>query len=172
MIFLAAGLVVGILIGAFGYGLVHAPGEPSVKIERDTVTLTDTVPVHAPVPADSALVRWMVVRIPVDNPLPSPSDDTENLAVVADTVEVPLAVTQKHYQGEDYQAWVSGYRPSLDSIEVYHKTKTITETITVTQKERTKHWGLGIHGGYGFDFATRKAAPFVGVGLSYNFITF
>ena len=33
---------------------------------------------------------------------------------------------QRHYRGNDYEAWVSGYRPALDSIHVFPVTRYIT----------------------------------------------
>lgn len=45
---------------------------------------------------------------------------------------IQLEKTQRLYSGEKYKAWVSGYKPILDSIEVYDKIveKTITNTVT------------------------------------------
>ena len=59
--------------------------------------------------------------------------DTLYITNVVDSV-VKLPVTQKHYKEDSlYDAWVSGYEPSLDSISVYGKTETrfVTETKTI-----------------------------------------
>ena len=56
--------------------------------------------------------------------------DTLYITNVVDSV-VKLPMTQKHYKEDSlYDAWVSGYKPSLDSIRVYGKTETrfVTET--------------------------------------------
>lgn len=169
LIFLLVGLVLGGVIGFFLGRNSVAPGEPKVKIERDTVYVTDTIHSHLPVASDSGLVKWMVVKVPFVK-----HDTTVSYIdnIIHDTIEVDLPVTQKRYQTDDYQAWVSGYRPNLDSIEVYKKEKIITETITVTQRAKTKHWGIGFTGGYGYDFTSKTAAPFIGVGLNYNIFSF
>lgn len=167
LIFLLVGLVLGCIIGFFLGRNSVAVGKPSVKVERDTVTIHDTVPDYHPVTKDSVLVKWMTVRVPMEGPRQS-----RDTVYRTDTVEVELPVTQKHYLTENYQAWVSGYRPALDSIEVYQKERIVTETITVTQQAKKKHWGIGFNGGYGYDFNTKTAAPFFGVGISYNLITF
>lgn len=175
LIFLLIGLVLGGVIGFFFGRNSVALDEPGVKIERDTVTLTDTVPEYLPAPKDSGLVRWMVIKVPVERRDTAAKEATAPVMagdIVHDTIEVELPVTQKHYQTENYQAWVSGYRPNLDSIQVYQKEKLITETITITQKAKKKHWGIGFTGGYGYDFNSKTAAPYVGIGLSYNLITF
>lgn len=164
LIFLLVGLVLGCIIGFFLGRNSAAVGKPSVKVERDTVTIHDTVPDHTPMPKDSVLIKWMTVRVPVEGP--------RDTIFQTDTIEVELPVEQKHYLTESYQAWVSGYRPVLDSIEVYQKERIVTETITVTQQAKKKPWGIGFNGGYGYDFNTKTAAPFFGVGISYNLITF
>lgn len=59
--------------------------------------------------------------------------DTLYITNVVDSV-VKLPMTQKHYTKDSlYDAWVSGYEPSLDSIRVYGKTETrfVTETKTI-----------------------------------------
>lgn len=169
-------VVVGVLIGLFMSWCTRPKSAvPSVRVERDTVYRYDTVPEYLPKAKDSSLVRWMVVKVPFERP-PQSGDTVYRPTIVTntvrDTIEVELPLTQKHYQSENYQAWVSGYRPNLDSIEVYQKTNTITETITITQKAKTKHWGIGFTGGYGYDFNSKTAGPYVGVGVSYNLITF
>lgn len=171
----AIGIAVGLLVS---WCTRPKPAEPGVRVERDTVYRYDTVPQYLPSPKDSSLVRWMVVRVPLEKPPQSggTGGTAEHLIeadnMIHDTVEVELPMMQKHYQSDTYQAWVSGYRPNLDSIEVYQKERTITETITITQKAKSRHWGIGFTGGYGYDFNTKTAAPYVGVGLSYNLITF
>lgn len=172
LIFLLVGLVLGGIIGYFFGRNSVSVGKPSVKIERDTVTLHDTIPDYMPAAKDSGLVRWMVLRVPVEKATPAEHVADVGNMIVRDTIEVEVPVTQKHYETENYQAWVSGYRPNLDSIEVYQREKIITETVTVTQKAKSKHWGIGFTGGYGYDFNTKTGAPFVGVGLSYNIFSF
>lgn len=47
-------------------------------------------------------------------------------------VEIPVPIEVKTYggeEGDDFEAQVSGYRPSLDWIEVYQKTTTITQYV-------------------------------------------
>jgi hypothetical protein len=43
---------------------------------------------------------------------------------------VPIPIEKKIYKGEDYFAEISGYKASLDRIEVYPKTTTITKIQT------------------------------------------
>ena len=87
-----------------------------VKIHRtDTVVVRDTVRETVLVPK----VRYLT-RV-----------DTVLLKVPGDTVEVPVLVpiSRNVYEGEDYRAVVSGFRASLDTLDIFRKTQTITNTI-------------------------------------------
>ena len=91
---------------------------------------------------------------------------------VRDTAYVVVEREQRHYHGDDYDAWVSGWRPALDSIMVYPETRYITsENISVTSRKR---WGIGVHAGYGVGVSSGqiRAFPYIGVGISYNLVQF
>ena len=68
------------------------------------------------------------------------------------------------------QKRVSGYRPQLDSIHIYHRTEYITKEIKMVTKP--KRWGLGLQAGYGIALHKGQIhpAPYIGVGLSYSLI--
>lgn len=79
---------------------------------------------------------------------------------------------QRHYKGENYEAWVSGYHPALDSILVFPETRYITKEVKVQRKPT--RWGIGIQAGYGISLPDGRpqAAPYIGIGISYNLIRF
>ncbi len=131
--------------------------EPLPK--ADTVTYVDTIPYYKPIPKDSAVIRYVTVKVPTS----TKKDSTP----CKDSVEAELPITQKEYQDSGYHAWVSGYLPKLDSIKIYNKNTIVTKTITVT-KYKTKHWGAGVQVGYGYHF--NKVAPYIGVGIQYNIL--
>ena len=196
-IFATFWFVLGGVCGFFAAkGIYDQPIVESVS--RDTTTTIDTIPDIAPEPKDSTpvrtVIRWLPMKLPkksgadkesVDNPSPASTDTiSRNWEIfpefplisanfsATDSVAVEIPITSKHYSSEEYDAWVSGYEASLDSIKVYSKERIVTETVTVTKKARTKRWGIGFTGGYGYDFNSKTAAPYVGVGVSYNIITF
>lgn len=73
---------------------------------------------------------------------------------------------QAYYEDSLYRAWVSGYHPKLDSLQIFPRTvyQTITNDIYHTIKVRDKRrWGLGLQVGYGY-----PTGGYVGVGVSYN----
>ena len=125
-----------------------APSDTIFIFHTDTSYIRDTVFVYYPRPVSVLVSDTLIVR---------------------DTV---LLKEHKFYKDSLYEAWVSGYEPSLDSICVFPVTKTITNTITNTvieTKEVKKNtpFGIGIQAGYGYPHGA-----YVGIGISYNFIRF
>lgn len=119
---------------------------------RDTITIIkfDTIKIAKPIYIIEKIVDTILV----------PIFDTLRLN---DTLYQPIVKTQKHYTKDSvYQAWVSGYRPALDSINVFQKNVTETVTIRVPQKK----WGVAAIGGYGV--GKNGLSPYVGVGLYYR----
>lgn len=129
-----------------------------VAVRTDTVTVRKTIKVDRPVPVHS-FVRgriWLFLR------------DT---VLVRDTVY--LERETKVYQDSLYRAVVSGFRPSLDSLDIFQQVRYITRTETVKVPQR-KPWGIGIQAGYGATIQNGRIAgvPYIGVGVSYNLLSF
>ena len=118
---------------------------------RDTIV--DTIRVVKPIAKDSLVTRYKVVEVERVNYVDSVNTISE---VVFDTVMVRLPIESKHYEGEDYEAWVSGYEPSLDSINIYNR----------TILPKPKRWSIGLQGGVGM--TPRGVQPYIGVGVSYR----
>ena len=131
-------------------------GWDSTGVVSDTITYVDTIPYYKPIPRDSVVIRYITEKLPAAKQVEPDS------AIVAsrDSAEVVIPITQKEYKGEDYQAWVSGYQPSLDSLLVFSKTQEITT------REKPKRWSVGLSAGYGF--TPKGSQPFVGVSLTYR----
>ena len=110
--------------------------EPQVVIEHDTLWRDTTI--TKPVAADSTKTGEVVyIRIP--SPVPG---DT-----IRDSIEVPIAIEQKRYEDSLYTAWVSGFRPALDSIRLHQPT--IVETITKTIVKKAPRLSVGLSVGPG-----------------------
>lgn len=125
-----------------------APSDTIFIFHTDTSYIRDTVFVYYPRPVSVLVSDTLIVR---------------------DTV---LLKEHKFYKDSLYEAWVSGYEPSLDSICVFPVTKTITNTITNTvietkEVKKKTPFGIGIQAGYGYPHGA-----YVGIGISYNFIRF
>ncbi|MDD6751565.1 MAG: hypothetical protein PUE06_05400, partial [Bacteroidales bacterium] len=90
-----------------------------------------------------------------------------------DTLYVNLPREQRTYTDSTYTAWISGYRPQLDSIQIYPQTTTITNTTTITHKPKKPHFSIGIQTGYGVSIINNQVrpAPYLGIGISYQILS-
>lgn len=88
-----------------------------------------------------------------------------------DTVLVEVYVPIDKYVFTDslYRAEVSGYKVSLDKIEIYRKTVSQTVNVPVIKRD-VRRFGLGVSVGYAYTY--HGFQPYVGVGLQYNVISF
>ena len=164
----AVWLIIGCVCGFFmGKGMYDQPIEESVS--RDTVTLWDTIPHWYPVPVDikpqKPQYRWLT-RVVTENVGAEkiPQDSVSFSARDSVLVEVPI--TSKHYGGDQYDAWVSGYEPSLDSIKVYQRTEYITERVTLSKPPN--RWELDIVGGIDYNIKQQRFTPHAGGELIYK----
>lgn len=152
-----AGLFVGLWIRRPKAGL---EGEPDPVVKRDTCWLHDTTKIALPAPKAERIrdTCW----------LPAAPQDPER-----DTIYVPVPITQRYYAEEWGEAWVSGYNPQLDSLHIDRSTAVVEVPVykTVTKHAR---WGLGLQAGATYlpGQDRGKLQPYVGVGISYNIITF
>lgn len=162
LIIFAAGLAVGLLCGFFiGKGMYDQPLE--TKIERDTVVVTDTIRHYLPTPKDSIRTKWVTRWLPIHDTIDHFREVTQ---MVHDSVLVEVPIISKHYGAPEYDAWVSGYEPSLDSIKVYQKTEYITTTIT--QSKPPNKWELDIVGGIDYNTAQDHYSPYAVGELLYK----
>ena len=99
-------LAIGIVIGALIRSRKDGGPETIVITKTDTLVRVDTLHHPYPVPVEVRVVDSILVPVPV------PGD--------TDTLYVPVPREQKVYQDPDstYRAVVSGYLPSLDTIDV------------------------------------------------------
>ena len=89
---------------------------------------------------------------------------------LTDTIRIGDTIVyreQAYYEDSLYRAWISGYRPKLDSLMVFPKTvyQTVTNDIyhPVIVKPKKKRWGFGLQAGYGY-----PGGWYVGAGVNYN----
>lgn len=159
-------LVLGILllfniVNAIGYFVnEHRNAHSSeMKVKVDTLYVYDTIFVEKPVIKKVEIIDTLRLPVPITDTL-----------MLHDTVFVHLPIEQRQYSDPRYTAWVSGYRPQLDSIHIYHRTEYITKEIKTVAKP--KRWGIGLQAEYGVSLHNGQIhpAPYIGVGLSYSLI--
>ena len=153
-------LVWFVIGGVCGFFIGKAAYDRPIKenIVRDTVTVIDTVSLYYPKPVSVERVRteykWLT-RVTTDT--------VTRFTVQHDSVLVEVPIESRHYNAPEYDAWVSGYMPSLDSINVYQKTEYITETVTLSKPPN--RFSIGLQGGYGYGFKSKTWEPYVGIGI-------
>lgn len=141
-------------------------GNKTTSRKEKTVTKTvvavvhDTVNTFNPVYLTSTYVGF--IDVPV----------TElEVKEIHDTTYVSLPLERKVYQDSTYRAVVSGYRPSLDSLQIYRKTEYITTTNTQTIYKRHR-FSVGITAGASAVWHPEcgvVVGPGATVGLQYHF---
>ncbi|MCR5547636.1 MAG: hypothetical protein K6F25_02680 [Bacteroidales bacterium] len=121
-----------------------------VKTVRDTIILRDTITAYKPVPFNVYVVDTMWVPVTVNH---------------TDTIWAQLPRTAKVYQDSTYRAVVSGFRPSLDTISVYQRTKVITVTNNV--RIPPPRWSWGVQAALGVNTGG-TVTPYLGIGIQYR----
>ena len=132
----------------------NAPQEPQ-SIRVDTLFIRDTIKVTEPVYVTRRMVDSVLV----------PVTDTIRLR---DTLYVFLEREQIRWEDSLSVVYASGVRPEIDSVIHYAERMVIVKEIPVVRVKKTR-WGVGIQAGAG---ATKDGlAPYVGVGVSYNLLS-
>lgn len=133
--------IVGVLVAAviLSLGWVfffierNKPVETITKIERRV----DTIKIEKPVPVFHTIKSFALLEYPVDS----------LIYVAGDTVQVQVPIEEKIYQDSTYKCQVSGYKPSLDWIDIYAPTTTITTTNVVHYRPLVS-FGVGATAGW------------------------
>lgn len=160
-----AGLLLAALLAA-SYGIGRGAGLRYAADNQpppDTVTVVKTIKEKYPPITGLKPLRTVWV------PLPVKSDSVANqLSNPGDSAMVAIPIEQAYYHREEYDAWVSGFQPKLDSIIVYPKTVTIT---TAKAPPPPSRWNFSITAGPGIVWDGKGVHGGVGIvaGLSYSF---
>ena len=154
-------IVLALLLVSIGVNVWMWKNEPeaSVVVERDTVW-KDTV-IREPVAAET-IQTGRVVYVKVAVPQPQTQHDT-----IRDSIEVPVPIVQKRYEDSSYTAWVSGFEPKLDSIDL--RLPTITEKVTKTIVKEAPRLSVGVQAGAGVGIFNRQPDLWFGVGAQWRF---
>ena len=125
--------VVGLIVGFYATER-HFSGVTKMIVHSDTTYVYDTMRIVLP-PVTNHIHTTDTMLVVVKDTL-----------MVHDTTYIVLPKEVKEYRGEEYYAKVSGYKPSLDYIEVYPKTTIITNTEIIAPDKNSI--SLGINVGY------------------------
>lgn len=162
--FMAIAVAVGVAVGWMGaeFAARHRVGPDgpqkvlSLKVERDTIKVSDTIVVDEPRLLSRREKAMVVERLPVDG----------CRAAAADSVDVAVDYEQKEFGDSTFRAWVTGHNVEVDSFRLIVPTTTVIERseVVVEAKETPRRWSVGLTGGIGL--TPRGVQPYVGVGVS------
>ena len=154
------GIAVAVLIG-FLIGQQHPQKSPMGPIQEqvDTLLIFDTITLKKPV---------FVEKIQLDS-VYMPVTDT---LWKHDTLYVYLEREQIQWQDSLCRVYASGINPQVDSVTHFVQETIVNREISVPVKVKSR-WGLGIQVGYGAGVNGKQVylTPYVGVGISYNILS-
>lgn len=125
----------------------------------DTLVVYDTIVSEIPVFKEKKVIEKVLV----------PVRDTIR---VKDTLFVYAEREQIHWKDSLSDVYASGIGVNVDSVRHFIPMQVITKEKDVIVKVKPK-WSIGVHAGYGA-FAKNgqiSAAPYVGIGVSYNILS-
>ena len=154
------GIAVAVLIG-FLIGQKHpqkSPVEP-IKEKVDTLLIFDTITLTKPIFVEK--VQLDSVYVPVTDTLWK-----------HDTLYVYLEREQIQWQDSLCRVYASGINPQVDSVTHFVQETIVNREISVPVKVKSR-WGLSIQVGYGAGVNGKQVylTPYVGVGISYNILS-
>lgn len=153
-----------IFCGLVCYYCTFTKSDVSTTTTIDTVKIYDTIRVTVQEPRESTVIRYVTVKLPtVDTGHDTAARITnEEDNKEADSAEVIIPISQKVYEDSNYTAWISGYRPNLDSLTI----RTRREIITVKEFQKPKRWNVGAFVGYGI--TPKGLQPCIGISVNYS----
>ena len=153
-ILIGVGLAVAVLLGfLIGQRCPMNGGEETLTPKVDTLVIRDTIKVTEAI---------SVTKRVVDS-IPYPVTDTLRLR---DTLYVVMEREQIRWEDSLSVVYASGVMPQVDSVIHHTENMIITKEIPVIKKTR---WGIGVQAGVGA--GKGRMTPYVGVGISYNLIS-
>lgn len=152
LLLMAFMLVLGFIIGR------NCPQETPVgpiKTKVDTLVVYDTITQIQPISVEKRVVERQLVQI----------SDTLR---IRDTMFVYMNREQVIWRDSLSAVYASGIMPQVDSVKHFVQDRFITIETQVPVKIRSR-WGLGLQAGMGA--GKDGITPYVGVGLSYNLLS-
>ena len=159
IVFAVAAIILSLLISYFigrRDGLNSAVETETEKV--DTLYLRDTIVQYEPILEERVVLK----KVPV------PVTDTLR---IHDTLYVYLEREQVVWQDSLSRVYASGILPQIDSVQHYITERIVTKEVTIQVKKPCR-WGIGVHAGYGVQLGDPiRTAPYIGVGVSYNILS-
>lgn len=160
------GITIGVIIAiaAISYWIGRRDGinkaAESIVEKVDTTYIYDTIVQYEPIYEAKRIIEK--VHIPIE---------VTDTIWKHDTLFIPMEREQLVWQDSLSRVYASGILPQIDSVEHYVKEIVVSKEISVPKKVKTR-WGIGIQLGYGAYYDQKiHTAPYIGVGISYNILS-
>lgn len=129
------------------------------KTEKaDTLYLRDTIVQYEPILEERVVLKEVLVPV------------TDTLKI-HDTLYVYLEREQVVWQDSLSRVYASGILPQIDSVQHYISERIVTKELTKVVKKPCR-WGIGVHAGFGIQIGEQvRTTPYIGVGVSYNILS-
>lgn len=148
-------IVLTLLFICFGIG--YKRGRSSIDIKQDTVFVEKIITQYKPNYKNEQSVGFQKVKLPtfvIFSELVDSSKHTvdklkyslDSLKYCTDSLELELQRVQRYYSGDNYEAWVSGIDPVLDSIRIKQQIQQITNTHVIERETFQLNAGLNADG--------------------------
>ena len=137
-------------------GQISFVGGENIRV--DTLLIFDTITQYKPILEERVVLQKV----------PYPVTDTLR---IHDTLFVYLDKEQVVWQDSLSRVYASGILPQVDSVQHFIQDRIVTIEKSIPVKKPCK-WGIGVQAGYGIQFGKEFAiCPYMGIGVTYNFIS-
>ena len=160
-------LLIGLIVGFLIANRLNPCANDLPTSSTETRIIVDTVRLPIPIGVDKGVIRTDKIKPkikPIDEPklnegINTPGEPTNvkgDTPTITETGEMEIPISRKEYKTDKYKLSISGWRPSLDSIEIYEQTKIITNT-------KIKKPIFSITAGPGIGYDGQAFKPYIGV---------
>lgn len=133
----------------------------SIEEKVDTIYVHDTITQYEPIIEEREVIHKEYI--------PVVHQDT---IWRQDTLFIALDREQVIWQDSLSRVYASGINTQVDSVQHYIQERVITREVVVPKVRKTR-WGIGVQVGYGVQFGQQvTTSPYIGVGVSYNLLSF
>ena len=148
-------LVVILIIGYYS-GLNQAIRQDVPQ--NDTIYLRDTITQYEPILEEKVVLQEVLIQV-------------RDTIWIHDTLYAYLEREQVMWQDSLSRVYASGIMSQIDSVQHYITERIVTKEVTIHVKKPCR-WGVGVHAGYGVQLGDQvRTAPYIGVGVSYNILS-
>ncbi len=156
-------IAVVLVVLSFFVGRWSVDVDARTQVSLDTITRRNIEPTIISPITRKDIPTFAIAKLPIVRHI-------RDTVFEVDSVEVVVPRSAYVFEEDSvYRAEVSGFAVTLDKMQVF--SKTTTQTRVVVQKSRSR-WGLGLQVGYGATTSNGlKLQPYIGIGVSYNLIT-